>query len=894
MYDNDKCILIGDMNACLGISVTELPNQIGMTHYCYPSIPDPIPRPNDNAIAILGICIEEKILPINNLQTPNMYFLSKKTFTRGGSWISELDTCFVSEGLVNCITNFNVIYNSSLPSDHAPITITLQPSEPCLDILMTRASDLGKHGAENSNSFTSKKIFTKRPVKLDSVDCALFLSKLNETDMPDCTYDLNTAAIQLSSTLYECARASSSTANPLENNIDNTENRWDRIMAEENDAKLWQAINWRGEIMNELGGVNSVPSDEDFKAHLEQIYNPLHREQPEPRELHTDITIPVLDNPIIPEEVSIQIRKAKPNKGIGTDGIPPGLFKILPVNWVVFITTLFNNVFLSGSYPNCWATAKLFAIFKRGSRADPGNYRGINVINSIAKIYDMILAARLSQWFAPYREQAGSQTGRGCIEHIVTLRLIMDIARRKKFKLFVTFVDFSKAFDCIPRYKLFLTLKRMGCGLTILMALVAMYEYTNSVIGTAVIASTIGVRQGSPTSGILFIIYVNVMIQMIKQGCPIDGFLGWLHILVMMDDTVLLSTTKQGMIDKIKILNDYCKSHGMIINYSKTKFMVVNGDNEDKEPILYNDMVINYSKQYIYLGSPFTDDGSPSTAIKIHANNKMCHVLKFVSFVKRNNDVPFMVKKRIFDAAVISTILYVSESWLNGDLKPIEKQYKWCIKQLLGVRKTTTNDLCLIELGLPPLSALVKAKQRKFFNKMWNERLDMIDDPLIHSIKILCNYNDSISRYIKDCINNDIDEIEIAKNRIKLKISNAFSNRIVFYKTINPGLIVHDLYLKKIKVNEIDRISWTRLRLSAHSLAIEKGRWNRRGRGRLPMEERLCPCGQIQTEAHVIESCPMSLQIRQMYNITTINNLLLVREDYDKVCMIIHKLLSLY
>ena len=78
-------------------------------------------------------------------------------------------------------------------------------------------------------------------------------------------------------------------------------------------------------------------------------------------------------------------------------------------------------MFLSGSYPNCWATAKLFAIFKRGSRADPGNYRGINVINSIAKIYDMILAARLSQWFAPYREQAGSQTGRGRIEHIVTL-----------------------------------------------------------------------------------------------------------------------------------------------------------------------------------------------------------------------------------------------------------------------------------------------------------------------------------------------------------------------------------------------------------------------------------------------------------------------------------------
>ena len=212
------------------------------------------------------------------------------------------------------------------------------------------------------------------------------------------------------------------------------------------------------------------------------------------------------------------------------------------------------------------------------------------------------------------------------------------------------------------------------------------------------------------------------------------------------------------------------------------------------------------------------------------------------------------------------------------------------------MRKTTTNDICLVELGLPPVKAFVKAKQRKFFNNMWNERLNMIDDPLKHAMMITCNYNDSISRYIKDCINNDnnVDEIQNAKNIVKMRIMNSVSNRIMFYKSINPELLVHDVYVKNMKINEIERISWTRLRLSAHSLAVEKGRWNRRGRGRLPMEERLCPCGQIQTKAHIIESCPMSLQIRQIYNISTVNDLMLVREDYDKVCMIIHKMLSLY
>ena len=213
----------------------------------------------------------------------------------------------------------------------------------------------------------------------------------------------------------------------------------------------------------------------------------------------------------------------------------------------------------------------------------------------------MILSDRLSKWFKPYREQAGSQAGRGCIEHIVTLRLLMDVARRKKIKLFITFVDFSRAYDCVPRYKLFLMLKHMGCGMTMLMALIAMYRCTNSVLGTAVIAATVGVRQGSPTSCILFVIYVNRMIQMIKEGCLADGFLSWLHIIVMMDDTVLLSTTKDGMKNKIKIMYDYCNSYGMIVNNSKTKFMVVNGSSEDREPISVNNNIINYTKQYIYV-----------------------------------------------------------------------------------------------------------------------------------------------------------------------------------------------------------------------------------------------------------------------------------------------------
>ena len=81
--------------------------------------------------------------------------------------------------------------------------------------------------------------------------------------------------------------------------------------------------------------------------------------------------------------------------------------------------------------------------------------------------------------------------------------------------------------------------------------------------------------------------------------------------------------------------------------------------------------------------------------------------------------------------------------------------------------------------------------------------------------------------------------------------------------------------------------------MSGHSLAVEEGRWNRRKRSRLPLEERLCDCGEIQSERHVIEQCLKSAVLRQQYGITTMENLSVERDDYESVCGVIHSILSL-
>jgi len=75
----------------------------------------------------------------------------------------------------------------------------------------------------------------------------------------------------------------------------------------------------------------------------------------------------------------------------------------------------------------------------------------------------LVINERLKLWNMPSREQAGGQEGKGCLEQIMALRLLVDFVKGKRRKLFLVYVDFQKAYDRIPRYKLIERLKELGC-----------------------------------------------------------------------------------------------------------------------------------------------------------------------------------------------------------------------------------------------------------------------------------------------------------------------------------------------------------------------------------------------------------------------------------------------
>ena len=119
---------------------------------------------------------------------------------------------------------------------------------------------------------------------------------------------------------------------------------------------------------------------------------------------------------------------------------------------------------------------------------------------------------------------------------------------------------------------------------------------------------------------------------------------------------------------------------------------------------------------------------------------------------------------------------------------------------------------------------------------------------------------------IRDFVDSNVPNMNDLMQNVYSVITASTGSRYVVYRSVmNPRFEIHSLYKERHTINDRFRISFTRFRVSGHSLCVETGRWNRRGRGRLPLEERLCACGE--TERHVVEVCPVSSDIRQAFDI---------------------------
>ena len=746
--------------------------------------------------------------------------------------------------------------------------------------LLERSEALGAHAAEVKIANPCRK-----QIRIAETDCNKFYREMSLINPPGNPNDFNNSVTQLNEIIQEKMKASKHTNR---NRNVGPGDRWQRMLQSKDSKEIWGAIDWKGNTID--CSTSETPTSSEFKFHFESLLNPNQELPQDLLSLCDGPSIPILDNPIAFDEFAEAASDCKSSSSGGPSGIPAAIFKYLPVNWIEFLCLLLNAIFLSRTFPILWCFSRLVTIFKSGVRKACDNYRGLSIMDSLAKIYDRILCKRLEMWFTPDREQAGAQKGRSCIEWIIVLRLLLDYAVFRKVKLFIVFVDFSKAYDRVPRSGLIRVLKSLGCGVVMLCAIAAMYQDTQLILGAAIISVTLGVKQGSPSSCFLFTLYVNPLIRELKAKCGVDGFLGTLHCLLLMDDTIILSTSREGVLKKLDILTDFCDQSGMKINMKKTKFMVVNGDDQDKLDLTSNGITVKNCDFYVYLGAVFSQTGKLLPSLQKHCDEKFCHVLKFVAFVTKNSLFPFHVKILVMKAALFTSVLYGCESWLGNDLKPVQGMYFSAIKALLGVRRTTANDLCLIELGLPSLSGYVKDAQFKFLKRILAARIGMDDDPFMFAYKLCDGANTPCARYIRKLINSPgnfvADDIDTIKNRIRASQRTKFKT----YLELNPELSVHSMYSCSPYVNDLQRTSVTRIRLSSHNLAVETGRW-----ARIDRDRRLCSCGEeIQTESHVICGCMYTEHLRNNSNLDFTDLPNFFSGDPRDVCAYVHKVVDIF
>ena len=161
-----------------------------------------------------------------------------------------------------------------------------------------------------------------------------------------------------------------------------------------------------------------------------------------------------LDKEITENEVQSLITSLRNNKACGFDKIFNEYLKYGTENIINLIVKIFNVILLKGIFPENWLFGILKPIYKnKGSKADPGNYRGITLVSCLSKLFTGVINKRLSEHLETNNllneNQTGFRKNYATLDHIFNLHTIIQLCFAKGKKLYCAFVDFAKAFDTV-------------------------------------------------------------------------------------------------------------------------------------------------------------------------------------------------------------------------------------------------------------------------------------------------------------------------------------------------------------------------------------------------------------------------------------------------------------
>ena len=123
----------------------------------------------------------------------------------------------------------------------------------------------------------------------------------------------------------------------------------------------------------------------------------------------------------------------KPDKAAGPDSIKPIVLKQLKTEIAPVICLLFKKTLQMGQLPAAGKKVQVFALFKKGDKTEPSNYRPISLTCILLKVMEHIIIAfnlskHLNKHNIIYELQHGFHEKRSCETKLI--QLVEDLGRQ--------------------------------------------------------------------------------------------------------------------------------------------------------------------------------------------------------------------------------------------------------------------------------------------------------------------------------------------------------------------------------------------------------------------------------------------------------------------------------
>ncbi|KAL5256505.1 hypothetical protein ACHWQZ_G011674 [Mnemiopsis leidyi] len=141
---------------------------------------------------------------------------------------------------------------------------------------------------------------------------------------------------------------------------------------------------------------------------------------PLPKNESLEVNECVIDDMVIrSSDVKKQLLKLNIFKSSGPDGVHPKLLKSLANDdrFVEAVTQLYVKCSETGILPEIWKSASVVALFKRGSKSDPLNYRPVSLTCILCKVYEKLVREHLLDFLEDRisKHQHGFVKGKSCL-----------------------------------------------------------------------------------------------------------------------------------------------------------------------------------------------------------------------------------------------------------------------------------------------------------------------------------------------------------------------------------------------------------------------------------------------------------------------------------------------